>query len=335
MSTPENANEECVGPQSEKAGLASSCAGCPNAKACASGAGREADPDLSIISERMSHIKKKVLVLSGKGGVGKSTLTKELGIIIGRRGLQVGLMDTDICGPSMPRITGALQGEIHQSGSGWEPVSVDENVGLVSVQFLLQDADSAVIFRGPRKNGVIKNFIKDVAWGPLDLLLVDTPPGTSDEHLSCVDYLKQSGGCDGAIIITTPQEVAMADVRRELNFCKKANVKVLGIVENMSGFICPGCKGESQIFPPKKGAILSAGRRLSEEFAVPFLGAIPLDPSLMMSCDVGEPLSDHLQANAMEAAEKAGKPLEEPPVVESAAVTALEKVATSLLTILN
>eukprot|EP00659_Diplonema_papillatum_P008832 gene8832-13686_t len=258
----DKANEHCVGPQSEAAGKAKGCEGCPNAQLCASGAARGTDPDVAPITNRMASIRRKVLVLSGKGGVGKSTLTKELGFTIGRLNLQVGLMDADICGPSLPRITGTLTGEIHTSNEGWEPVAVDDNVGLVSIQYLLPTKDEAVIFRGPRKNGVIKNFLKDVTWGELDLLLVDTPPGTSDEHLSTVSYLQQAGGCDGAIVITTPQEVAVADVRRELNFCRKSNIEVLGIVENMSGFVCPNCRGESEIFPTKKGSVLSAGERL-------------------------------------------------------------------------
>ena len=326
------ANETCVGPQSEQAGKASACEGCPNARLCASGAGRGEDPDLAPIQQRMSSIRKKILVLSGKGGVGKSTLTKELGMTLGRLGLMVGIMDADICGPSMPRLTGTRDEEVHKSNDGWQPVAVDDNVSLMSIQPLLPGKNDAVVFRGPRKNGVIKNFLKDVSWGDLDVLLVDTPPGTTDEHLSLVSYLKQCGGCDGAVVVTTPQEVAAADVRRELNFCKKTSIQVLGIVENMSGFVCPSCKGESQIFPADKSFKLSAGERLvwmtsgahrctarnlltqthttmqAEEFSVPFLGKVPLDPSLMMSCEQGESLADHLEANAKEAGQSAPQP---------------------------
>lgn len=283
-------NEHCVGPQNEMAGRAASCQGCPNAAICASGAARGADPDLPLMKERMSRVKHKILVLSGKGGVGKSTLTKELGFALGRAGVTVGLVDTDICGPSLPRLTGVRAEELHQSAQGWEPVSVDDNVSIVSMLFLMSNKDEAVVWRGPRKNAMIKNFIKEVAWGDVDVLLFDTPPGTTDEHISTVNFLKETGGVTGAVVVTTPQEVAVSDVRREINFCKKTQVPILGIVENMSGFVCPKCNGESVVFPSKfsKGA----GIRLSEEYAIPFLGAVPLDPRLMQSCEDGIPVQD-------------------------------------------
>lgn len=280
-------NEECVGPNSEMAGKAASCAGCPNAAICAS-APKGPDPDLDVIRERMSHIRFKILVLSGKGGVGKSTMTKELGFAIGAKGLRVGLVDTDICGPSLPRLTGVREEEIHTSADGWEPVSVDENVSLISMHFLMKDKNEAVVWRGPRKNGMIKNFLKEVSWGDLDLLLIDTPPGTSDEHISLVTFLQQCGGVTGAVLVTTPQEVAVADVRREINFCQKTKVPILGVIENMSGFVCPKCKGESIVFPSKFGE--GAGQRLCNEFGMPLLGKIPLDPRLMQSCENGVPL---------------------------------------------
>jgi Mrp family chromosome partitioning ATPase len=284
-----NPNGHCVGPDSAMAGKAESCQGCPNAQVCAS-APKGPDPDLEHMQERMSHIRHKILVLSGKGGVGKSTMTKELGFAIGRRDLLVGLVDTDICGPSLPRLTGVRDEEIHDSADGWEPVSVDDNVSVVSMHFLLGDKNEAVVWRGPRKNGMIKNFIKQVAWGKLDLLLFDTPPGTSDEHISAVTFLKQCGGVTGAIIVTTPQEVAVADVRREVNFCQKTNVPILGFVENMSGFVCPKCHKESVVFPTKFAQ--SAGERLSQEYGAPLLGKIPLDPRLMQACEDGVPLAD-------------------------------------------
>ena len=256
------ANEACVGPQSEAAGKASSCQGCPNANICASGAAKGEDPDLEHIKQRMSQVKRKVMVLSGKGGVGKSTMTKELAMSLGRLETNVGIMDTDICGPSMPRMTGTRGDSVHRTNDGWEPMFVDDSVSLISIQPLLEGENDAVVFRGPRKNGLIKNFLKDVTWGDLDILLIDTPPGTSDEHLSIVQYLGDCGGYYGAIVVTTPQEVAVSDVRRELNFCKKRSIPVIGIIENMSGFVCPNCKGESEVFPAKKGEALSAGQRL-------------------------------------------------------------------------
>lgn len=283
--------QHCVGPQSEMAGKAASCQGCPNAAICAS-APKGPDPDIAPMTRRLSTVRHKVLVLSGKGGVGKSTMTKELGFALGRRDLVVGLVDMDICGPSLPRMTGVRAEEVHQSASGWEPVGVDENVSVVSAHFLLSDKNEAVVWRGPRKNGLIKNFLKDVSWGQLDVMLIDTPPGTSDEHISTVTFLQQCGGVSGAVIVTTPQEVAVADVRREINFCIKTKVPILGVVENMSGFVCPKCQKSSDVFPAKRGTQLGAGERLAAEYGIPFLGKIPLDPRLMKSCEEGVSLAD-------------------------------------------
>lgn len=164
---------------------------------------------------------------------------------------------------------------------------MSENLGIMSVQFMLPNRDDAVIWRGPKKNGLIKQFLKDVEWGELDYLVVDTPPGTSDEHLSVNSYLKESG-VDGAVVVTTPQEVALLDVRKEIDFCRKAGIKVLGIVENMSGFVCPNCTTESQIFKATTGG----ARKLATDMGIPFLGAVPLDPRIGMACDFGESFFD-------------------------------------------
>jgi len=154
-------------------------------------------------------------------------------------GFEVGLLDVDICGPSVPTMLGVVGHEVHQSGEGWSPVYVGD-LAVMSIGFLLNNQNDAVVWRGPRKNGLIKQFLLEVAWGDLDFLVIDTPPGTSDEHLSLVDYL----GCtsdDGAVIVTTPQEVALADVRKEISFCYKTKIPIVGVVENMSGFVCPHC----------------------------------------------------------------------------------------------
>lgn len=191
-------------------------------------------------------------------------------------------MDVDICGPSIPTILGIASEQVHASSSGWSPVYVQDNLGVMSVGFMLPSAKDAIMWRGPKKNGLISQFLKDVDWGDLDYLVVDTPPGTSDEHLSIVQYLKESG-IDGAVVITTPQEVALQDVRREIDFCNKVGIRVLGLVENMSGFVCPNCKTESQIFKPSTGG----GRRLAQDMGVEFLGAVPLDPRIGKSADYG------------------------------------------------
>ena len=192
-------------------------------------------------------------------------------------------MDVDICGPSIPMILGIASEQVHASAAGWSPIYVTDTLSAISAGSLLPDASSAIMWRGPKKNGLIAQFLKDVDWGALDFLLVDTPPGTSDEHLSIVSYLKESG-IDGAVVITTPQEVALQDVRREIDFCRKVGIRVLGLVENMSGFVCPNCKTESQIFKPSTGG----GRRLAQDMNVEFLGAVPLDPRIGKSADYGE-----------------------------------------------
>ncbi|KAJ3036010.1 cytosolic Fe-S cluster assembly factor nbp35 [Rhizophlyctis rosea] len=287
---PANAPEHCPGTESEQAGKADSCAGCPNQAVCASGP-KGPDPAIPIITSRLSNVKHKILVLSGKGGVGKSTFTTNLAFALSfDENVQVGIMDVDICGPSLPKMTGLEEEQIRQSSTGWAPVYVNDNLAVMSVGFMLQNQDDAVIWRGAKKNGMIKQFLKDVDWGDLDYLLVDTPPGTSDEHLSVVQYLKETQ-ITGAVVITTPQEVSLQDVRKELNFCKKVGIPIIGVVENMSGFVCPKCTKESVIFAPTTGG----AKKMCDDVGVPFLGAIPLDPRIGKSCDLGESFLDQYQ----------------------------------------
>lgn len=280
--------EHCPGPESEKAGQGDACQGCPNQAICAS-APKGPDPDIPVITQRLAGVKHKLLVLSGKGGVGKSTFTTMLAHAFASDASNVvGIMDTDICGPSIPKMMGVEDETIHVSSTGWEPVWVSENLGVMSVQFMLPSRDDAVIWRGPKKNGLIKQFLKDVEWGEMDYLVVDTPPGTSDEHLSVNSYLKESG-VDGAVLVTTPQEVSLLDVRKEIDFCRKAGIRIIGLVENMSGFVCPKCTHTSEIFRATTGG----GRRLAEETKIPFLGAVPLDSRIGMACDYGESFFDN------------------------------------------
>lgn len=277
--------EHCPGPESETAGKDDACKGCANQEICSSQIPKGPDPDIPLINNRLINIQHKILVLSGKGGVGKSTFTSMLAwAIAADEELEVGAMDLDICGPSLPRMLGAGENEsIHQSNSGWSPVFVADNLGLMSISFMLPDSDLAIIWRGAKKNGLIKQFLKDVDWGEhLDYLLVDTPPGTSDEHLSVTSLMKEVG-IDGALIVTTPQEVALLDVRKEIDFCRKANIKILGLVENMSGFVCPNCQGKSQIFKATTGG----GEKLCKELGIDFLGSVPLDPRIGKACDEG------------------------------------------------
>ncbi|XP_032000646.1 cytosolic Fe-S cluster assembly factor NUBP1 isoform X2 [Hylobates moloch] len=269
----EEVPHDCPGADSAQAGRGASCQGCPNQRLCASGAGTTPDPAIEEIKEKMKTVKHKILVLSGKGGVGKSTFSAHLAHGLAEdENTQIALLDIDICGPSIPKIMG-LEGEQY----------LEDNLGVMSVGFLLSSPDDAVIWRGPKKNGMIKQFLRDVDWGEVDYLIVDTPPGTSDEHLSVVQYLA-AAHIDGAVIITTPQEVSLQDVRKEINFCHKVKLPIIGVVENMSGFICPKCKKESQIFPPTTGG----AELMCQDLEVPLLGRVPLDPLIGKNCDKGQ-----------------------------------------------
>lgn len=326
MDVPPNANNGCVGPKSDQAGKAANCAGCPNQKTCASGAGRTEDPAVGVVNDKLANVKHKIIVLSGKGGVGKSTVACQLASNLALQGNQVGLLDVDICGPSVPRMLGLSQQEVHQSGSGWTPIQsalpaeTDGELQVMSVGFMLPNKDDAIIWRGPRKNGLIKQFLTDVDWGTLDYLIIDTPPGTSDEHLSIIQYLR-GAGIDGAIIVTTPQEIAMQDVRKEINFCKKTGVRVLGVVENMSGFQAPFSPDNFQIFDSSGNDVTAsmmsqiqakcpelfshsvranilpafgAGPEgMANDFGVPFLGSIPMEQQITQACESGSFLPQH------------------------------------------
>ncbi|KKA26024.1 hypothetical protein TD95_003989 [Thielaviopsis punctulata] len=279
--------EHCPGPESEQAGKADNCAGCPNQAICAS-APKGPDPDIPQISSRLAGVKHRILVLSGKGGVGKSTFTSLLAHAFATNpDTTVGIMDADICGPSIPKMMGVEDETIHISANGWSPVWVMDNLGVMSIQFMLPNRDDAIIWRGAKKNGLIKQFLKDVEWGDMDFLFVDTPPGTSDEHLSVNTFLRDSG-IDGAVVVTTPQEVALLDVRKEIDFCRKAGIRILGLAENMSGFVCPKCTHTNTIFKATTGG----GAALAKEMGIPFLGSVPLDPRIRLACDYGESYFD-------------------------------------------
>jgi len=229
------------------------------------------------IHRRMCQIKHKVLVLSGKGGVGKSTVAVNMAMSLSLSGMRVGLLDIDVHGPSVPKMLGIEGNHYHVQDDALLPVEAGA-LKVMSLGVLLPDRDEAVIWRGPMKMGLIRQFLKDVAWGELDYLVVDSPPGTGDEPLSVCQLIEDA---DGAVIVTTPQEVAVADVRRCVNFCRQVNMPVLGVVENMSGFVCPHCGEETPVF--KSGG----GVRMAADMSVPFLGGIPLDPRVADACDGG------------------------------------------------
>jgi len=227
-------------------------------------------------------VKKIILVLSGKGGVGKSTVTTQLALSAQQKGLKVGVLDIDLCGPSIPRMLGVHGKEVHQHDQGWLPVYSDntQTLGVMSIGFLLSNQDDPVVWRGPKKTAMIRQFLTDVNWGGIDLLVVDTPPGTSDEHIAVMESLKNVK-VDGAVLVTTPQGVAVGDVRREITFCKKTGLKILGIVENMSGYVCPNCSECTNIFSS------GGGKALAEHSKVPFLGSIPIEPGLALAAEEG------------------------------------------------
>lgn len=219
-----------------------------------------------------------------QGGVGKSTLAAQLSLCLSTEAhLDVGLLDVDVCGPSAPQMLGVAGEEVRMSNSGWSPVYVEENLSVMSIGFMLPSKDDAVIWRGVRKTGLIKQFLRDVDWGELDYLVVDAPPGTSDEHISLVQYMKECN-VDGALIVTTPQEVSLLDVRKEISFCAKSGTKVLGVVENMSGFVCPHCDGCTDVFFPSSGG----AEKMCAELGVPFLGRVPLDPGISRAGELGQ-----------------------------------------------
>jgi ATP-binding protein involved in chromosome partitioning len=231
------------------------------------------------LKNRLCRIAHKIIVLSGKGGVGKSTVALNLAVALSRAGKRVGLLDVDIHGPSIPTMLKTGNIELMTDGRSITPALID-GLKVMSVGFLMQKRDEAVIWRGPMKTAVIRQFLKDVDWGNLDYLVIDSPPGTGDEPLSLCQMIEDA---DGAVVVTTPQEVAAADVRKSINFCRALELPVLGIVENMSGFVCPKCGEVTQIF--KAGG----GTRMAEEFGIPLLGKVPFDPAVGEACDEGTP----------------------------------------------
>ncbi|MFP4383380.1 MAG: P-loop NTPase [Spirochaetia bacterium] len=226
----------------------------------------------------MNEIKHTVVVLSGKGGVGKSTVAVNLAVSLAEQGYRTGLLDVDIHGPTVPYMLG-LENRVLQGRDGELFPVLHGALKVVSIGFMLKDPDDAVIWRGPVKTGVIRQFLDDVVWGGLDYLIIDSPPGTGDEPLTVCQNIKNP---DGAVIVTTPQRIAAVDVRKSVTFCRKVNMPVLGVVENMSGMICPKCGELYPIFGS------GAGHTISLDMNIPFLGSIPFDPVIGRKADEGE-----------------------------------------------
>jgi len=224
------------------------------------------------IKGNLKNVKHKIVVLSGKGGVGKSTISATLAKYLSKKGKNVGILDSDIHGPSIPKILGVEDEKAVGSKEGILPVETNEGLKIMSMGYLIPNKDAPVIWRGPMKMGALKQLLGDVSWGNLDYLIIDLPPGTGDEPLSIAQLIPD---LDGAIIVTTPQDVALVSVRKSINFVKKMNLNIIGIVENMSGFTCPHCGKKIDIF--KTGG----GKKASEDFKIPYLGSIPIDPDIV------------------------------------------------------
>ena len=248
----------------------------------------------NAITRSLGKIKNKILVMSGKGGVGKSTVSVNLALSLAARGYKVGLMDVDIHGPDVIRMLN-LKGTMEPPASKDSlvaPLSYNNNLKVVSLEYMMRDRDEAIIWRGPLKIQAIRQFVADMDWGELDYLIVDAPPGTGDEPLS----VAQTIPLVKAIVVTTPQKIALADVRKSINFCKTVNVEIVGVIENMSGLICPHCNETVDIF--KTGG----GEEIAREFDLPFLGRIPMDPKVVIAGDDGKPyLSSGVDSPAVQA----------------------------------
>lgn len=233
------------------------------------------------LKKSMSKIKYKIMIMSGKGGVGKSTVAVNIATALAMRGYEVGILDADIHGPNIPKMMNIEDATIISEPDGLMPVLVPPHMKVMSMAFLLEDRDTPVVWRGPLKMSAIRQFLADVKWGELDFLIVDLPPGTGDEPLSIAQLI---GDVDGAIVVTTPQDVALLDSRKTVTFSRALKVPVMGVVENMSGLICPHCHQTIDLF--KTGG----GERAAKEMEVPFLGRVPLDPQVVLGGDDGMPI---------------------------------------------
>jgi ATP-binding protein involved in chromosome partitioning len=257
----------------EKECLMKSC----EAKSCEGCSTKDKQSKEQLIHCKLMRIKHKLMVMSGKGGVGKSSVAAYLSLTLAKQGYKVGLLDVDLHGPSIPKMLG-LRGVLDIGADRQiKPQEYSPNLKVVSIESMLEDTDSAVIWRGPLKHGVIQQFLADCSWDDLDFLVIDSPPGTGDEPLSVARLIPDAR----AIIVTTPQEVALADVRKSINFCRKVNLEMVGLVENMSGLFCPHCQGLIPIFGT------GGGKKTADRMKLPFLGALPFDPTVVEGGDRG------------------------------------------------
>ncbi len=263
--------------------MSSSCGGScgtGDQSSCGSADAHLAQQDIAI-NKSLGKIKNKILVMSGKGGVGKSTVAVNLALGLANRGHKVGLMDVDLHGPDVCRMLN-LTGNLEPPKNPADlvpPLVYSDNVKVVSLEYMMKDRDEAIIWRGPLKIQAIRQFVADMDWGELDYLIVDAPPGTGDEPLSVAQTIP---GVQ-AVVVTTPQSVALADVRKSINFCKTLEMPIAGVIENMSGFICPHCEETVDIFSS------GGGEQTARDFDLPFLGRVPMDPRVVVAGDTGKP----------------------------------------------
>ncbi|MBW2100147.1 MAG: Mrp/NBP35 family ATP-binding protein [Deltaproteobacteria bacterium] len=266
---------------------------CDNSGTCSSAGPQNAknakeDHDI-VVENSLKKIKNKFIVMSGKGGVGKTSVSVNLSIALAKKGFKVGIMDVDIHGPDVPRMLG-LEGMLGMTESQkLEPISYSDNLKAVSIESISQNKDDAIIWRGPIKHSVIQQFIGDVNWGELDYLIVDCPPGTGDEPLSIAQTISDAK----AIIVTTPQEVALADVRKSINFCKTVKMDIFGLIENMSGFQCPHCGKMVDLFGS------GGGQKTAMAMGINFLGKIPFDTNMVSCGDAGTSFQEKYTGSAV------------------------------------
>jgi Mrp family chromosome partitioning ATPase len=247
-----------------------------NTHAATPGDSERAQQD-KMIEDSLAKIGRKILVMSGKGGVGKSTVASYVALLLSAEGYKVGLLDVDLHGPTVPHLMN-VQGGLDMPEEGVvRPYRFSDKLSIVSLEMLLGDKDTAVIWRGPLKISAIRQFISDIDWGDLDYLIVDSPPGTGDEPLTVAQTIPDAE----ALIVTTPQEVSLADVRKSINFCRQVNMKIIGVVENMNGFVCPHCGEKVSIFGS------GGGKRMAAQMDVPLIGEIPLDTQMVEMGDKG------------------------------------------------
>jgi Mrp family chromosome partitioning ATPase len=264
--------------EKEQCDVKRSCSSCGKESTCSPKEKEEHEEQR--LARKLFHVRNKIMVMSGKGGVGKSTVTVNLAASLALQGYEVGIVDADIHGPDIPRMCGVENRPVMGRGHGIAPVKVFKGLKVISMGLMSQDPDKAIVWRGPLKHSAIKQFLGDVHWGDLDYLVIDLPPGTGDEPLSVAHIVKN---VDGAIIVTTPQDVALLDSRKAVNFSRLINVPVLGIVENMSGMACPKCGEKIDLFK------VGGGAKAARELGVPYLGHIPIDPRMVIRCDAGTP----------------------------------------------